>query len=90
MGERNINTVTIRDYDAAEFLDSDELITTYLTEVLADGTDSEIKTAMSNVARAKNMTELASKMGIKREDLFKLLSEEENIEYSYVQKFLMP
>ena len=82
------NTMRLRDYDAAEFLDSDELITAYLKEVFTDGTDSDIKIAMSNVARAKNMTDLANKMGIKREDLFKLFSEEENLDSSYVQRFL--
>ena len=79
---------TIRDYDAAEFLDSDELIAAYLAEVFSEGTESEIKIALSNVARAKNMTDLANKMGIKRDDLFKLLSEDENLETSNVQKFL--
>ena len=79
---------TLRDYDAAEFLDSEELITIYLSDVLAEGTETEIKTALSNVARAKNMTDLANKMGIKRDELFKLLYDEENLEFSRVQKFL--
>ena len=81
-------TSNFREYDAAEFLDSDELIATYLKEVFSEGTESEIKIALSNVARAKNMTDLANKMGIKREDLFKFLSEDENLETTNVQKFL--
>ena len=82
------NTEALRDYDAAEFLDNDELITSYLSDVLIDGNEMEIKIALSNVARAKSMTDLANKMGIKRDELFNLFFEEETLEFSRVQKFL--
>ena len=82
------NIEILKDYDAAEFLDSDDLIKSYLSEVFSDGDEFDIKIALSNVARAKNITDLAIKMDINRDDLCKLLFDDEKIEMTYIKKFL--
>jgi probable addiction module antidote protein len=48
-----INKYGIRPFDVAEYLDSDEVIASYLSEVLADGDMDELLQALGNVARAK-------------------------------------
>ncbi|WP_439328092.1 addiction module antidote protein [Lonepinella sp. BR2357] len=64
----------ITDFDAAEYLDSDELIALYLSETLKTGNDEEFIQALNTIARAKGMNELAKKAGIGRESLYQTLS----------------
>ncbi|WP_229722730.1 helix-turn-helix domain-containing transcriptional regulator [Xylophilus rhododendri] len=45
------------DFDMADFLDSPEAMTEYLSQVLADGNASELLAALGHVARAKNKIE---------------------------------
>lgn len=61
-------------FDAAEYLENDELISLYLAETLKDGTDEEFIEALNIVARAKGMNEIAKKSGISRESLYQTLS----------------
>ena len=80
--------ITIRDYDAAEFLEDEEMISMYLQEAFNVGTDAMKKKAISNVMRARYMTELSEKMGIPRRKLFELLTNEEVLDSSFTQRFL--
>ena len=61
-------------FDVAEYLDNDEVIARYLSEVLADGDMDELLEALKNVARAKGMSEVASAAGLGRESLYKALA----------------
>ena len=78
----------IYDFDAAEFLDNENVIAEYLSEVFANGTDAEIKRALSDVARARNMTEIAKKMGVSRPSLYKSLSDDTRTEFGTIRSFL--
>ena len=78
----------IYDFDAAEFLDNENVIAEYLSEVFANGTDAEIKRALSDVARARNMTEIAKKMGVSRPSLYKSLSDDTRTEFGTIRNFL--
>lgn len=78
----------IYDFDAAEFLDNEKVIAEYLSEVFANGTDAEVKRALSDVARARNMTEIAKKMGVSRPSLYKSLSDDTHTEFGTIRKFL--
>jgi probable addiction module antidote protein len=80
--------LTIRDYDAAEFLDNEETIAAYLSEVFANGTDVEVKRALGDVARARNMSEIANKMNVSRPSLYKSLSSETKTEFGTIRNFL--
>ena len=84
----NNEKITIRDFDAAEFLVNEEMIAMYLNEVFSDGTDAQKKSALAEVARARYMSDLAEKMGISRKELFIMLTDEKELEYSNVQRFL--
>jgi len=65
-------------WDITEYLDSDERIAGYLDAVFEDGDSTLIKAAIADVARAKGMTEVATKSGISRAGLYKALGENGN------------
>lgn len=57
----------------AEHLKTDEDIATYLSVVLEDNDSSDLRHALSVVARARGMTEVARAAGLTREALYKAL-----------------
>lgn len=61
-------------FDIAEYLDNDEVIACYLSEILSDGDMDELLEALKNVTRAKGMSEVASASGLGRESLYKALA----------------
>ena len=71
-------TVTFTKWDAAEHLDSDEIIAGYLAEVMEIGDQALIVHALNTVARARGMTQIAKDAGIARQALYKSLGEDGN------------
>lgn len=69
----NKATLSIEPFDMAGFLDSDEMISEYLTSVLEDEDQEELLAAIGHVARAKGMTDIARKSGVGCEGLYKAL-----------------
>ena len=49
----------LTDFDVAEYLDDEETIAAYLTEILTDGDTAEFMAALGDVARARGISELA-------------------------------
>jgi len=66
-------TTNFTRFDAAEFLDSEEMIAAYLTEVLAENDPAQVITALGTIARARGMTKMAQDTGLGRESLYKSL-----------------
>jgi probable addiction module antidote protein len=62
-------------YEIANYLDSEEMIQEYFSQVLEDGDSEEIVRALGHIARARGMTELAAKTGLGRESLYKTFAE---------------
>lgn len=62
-------------FDAAEYLDDDEMQAELLSDALASGDLEVITTALGMVARARGMTELAQKTGLTRSALYAALKE---------------
>jgi probable addiction module antidote protein len=58
-------------FDITEYLDSDEAIAEYLTQVLADGDNEEFLRAIGHVAKAKGIAQIAKDTGLGRESLYK-------------------
>jgi len=58
-------------FDITEYLDSDEAIAEYLTQVLADGDNEEFIRAIGYVAKARGMAQIAKDTGLGRESLYK-------------------
>ncbi len=67
------NAVTFAPFDAAEYLDSEEMIAAYLSEAAASGDEQLFLTALADIARARSMTKLAKDSGLGRESLYKSL-----------------
>lgn len=61
------------EFDMSHYLDSDEAVAEYLTQVLSDGDDSELAHALGHIAKARGMTQIAKGAGIGRESLYKAL-----------------
>lgn len=67
------HAVTFAPFDAAEYLDSEEMIAAYLSEAAASGDEQMFMTALGDIARARSMTKLARESGLGRESLYKSL-----------------
>jgi probable addiction module antidote protein len=61
-------------FDAARYLDDDEAIAEYMTAVLEANDSDLLLLALSDVARAKGMAQVAKAAGLGRESLYKALS----------------
>jgi len=62
---------TLTTFDMAALLDSDEAISEYLSQVLADGDNEEFLRAVGYVAKARGMARVATDTGMGRESLYK-------------------
>lgn len=79
-----MNTAT--NWDASEYLETEEDMAAYLNAALEDGNTSVITAALGDVARAKGMTQLSKETGITRDGLYKALSPTGNPSFDTVQK----
>ena len=77
-----------RKFDVAEFLETDEQIALYLDEILQEGDVGMTLSALGDIARAKNMSELSRKTGISRKGLYQALSNTGNPSFATVLKVM--
>ena len=75
-------------FDIADYLDSNEMIAEYLNAVLEEGNDTEIVTAIGQIAKAIGMTKIAEETGMSRPSLYKALSEGSKPQFSTIMKVL--
>ena len=61
-------------FDAARYLDDDEAIAEYMTAILETNDPDLLLLALSDVARAKGMAQVAKDAGLGRESLYKALA----------------
>ncbi len=61
-------------FDAARYLDDDAAIAEYMTAVLETNDPDLLLLALSDVARAKGMAQVAKDAGLGRESLYKALA----------------
>lgn len=79
-----MNTAT--QWDASEYLETEEDMAAYLNAALEDGDTAVIAAALGDIARAKGMTQLSKETGITRDGLYKALSPAGNPSFDTVQK----
>lgn len=77
-----------RAFDAAEYLDSPEMIAEYLTEALETDDAAFIAKAIGTVARAKGMGTVAEQTGLSRENLYRSLNGDTKPEFETIRKVL--
>ena len=58
-------------FDIMDYLDSEEAIAIYLEEAFTDDNFNYFIKALNNVVRARGINNLAKKMGVNRESLYK-------------------
>jgi len=75
-------------FDVADYLDSNEMVAEYLNEVLENGNENDLITAIGNVAKAIGMTKIAEKSGLSRPSLYKALSDGAKPQFSTIIKVL--
>ena len=73
-------------YDVGEYLETEEDMAAYIQAAFEDGDPAVVIQALGNIARARGMSEIARKTGLRRESLYKALSAEGNPEFATVLK----
>jgi probable addiction module antidote protein len=81
-------TLKTRRWDITEYLGSEAEIAAYLEAVFDGGDPDEIRRALSHVARARGMSEVAREVGITRSGLYKALGEGGNPSFGTVSAIL--
>ena len=75
-------------FDPAKYLTTAEHYAYYLTDALESKDPAQIADALGVIARARGMTEIAKKTGMRREGLYKMLSLKGNPEIATVLRVL--
>jgi probable addiction module antidote protein len=75
-------------FDAADYLDDEEVIAEYLTAALEDPNPDLFLVAVRDVARARGMAQLARDTGLGRESLYKALAPGAKPRYDTMLKVL--
>jgi probable addiction module antidote protein len=73
-------------YDVADYLETEEDISLYLEACQEDSDPKLIAAALGDIARARNMTQLANEAGMTRAGLYKALSVEGNPSFATISK----
>jgi probable addiction module antidote protein len=75
-------------FDAADYLDSEEVIAEYLNVALASEHPDLFLPAIADVAKARGMAQLAKDTGLGRESLYKALAPGAKPRYDTVLKLI--
>ena len=75
-------------FDAAEYLDSPEMIAEYLTDAFETDDEVFIAKAIGTVARAQGMSAVADSAGVSRENLYRALRGNTRPEFETIRKVL--
>lgn len=78
----------LTEFDASEYLDSDEMIAEFLTASLEYEDPRIFLSAVENVARARGMASIAKATGLGRESLYKALAPGAKPRYDTLLKIL--
>lgn len=81
-------TEKIKSFEAADYLDNEEVIAEYLNAALEDENPDVFLMAISDVAKARGMSKLAKDAGLGRESLYKALAPGAKPRYDTVMKLL--
>ena len=76
-------------FDASDYLDSEEVIAEYLAVALRDPDPDAFLVAVSDVAKARGMTEVAANAGLGRESLYKALRPGSHPRFDTIRRLLI-
>jgi len=86
MGKSKVKVRDLPEFDIADYLDSDEAVAEYLTQVLADNEPGELARALGHIAKARGMAQIASAAGMGRESLYKALRADAQPRFDTIQR----
>lgn len=75
-------------FNIADYLDSKEMIAEYLNNVLEEGDNDDVITAIGHIAKAIGMTKIAKEAGLSRTSLYKALSDGSKPQFATIMKVL--
>jgi probable addiction module antidote protein len=78
----------VKQFDAADYLDNEEIIAEYLNAALEYEDPDVFLAAVADVAKARGMSKLAKDAGLGRESLYKALAPGSKPRYETVLKLL--
>jgi probable addiction module antidote protein len=81
-------TQKLKAFDITRYLDSEEAMTEYLSQILKDGDNAELIRALGHIAKAKGMATVAREFGLVRESLYKALSEGSQPRFDTISKVI--
>lgn len=81
-----INVANLPEFDASQFLDSDEAVAAYINDILQANDSALLASALGDVARACGMSEIARAAGLTREALYKALRPQAQPRFETVQR----
>lgn len=76
-------------FDASDYLDSEEIIAEYLAVALKDPDPDAFLAAVSEVAKARGMTDVAARAGLGRESLYKALRPGASPRFDTIRRLLI-
>ena len=85
MTER-IDVANLPEFDASQFLDSDEAVAAYLNDILQAHDSALLAAALGDIARARGMADIARNAGLTREALYKALRPQAQPRFETVQR----
>jgi len=78
----------VAQFDASDYLDSEETIAEYLTAALENPDPDAFLVAVSDVAKARGMSKVAANAGLGRESLYKALKPGAQPRFDTVRRLL--
>lgn len=81
-----INVDSLPEFDAAPYLDGEEAIAVYLTDILEANDPGLLASALGDIARARGMTEIARGAGVTREALYRALKPDSSPRFDTIQR----
>jgi probable addiction module antidote protein len=78
----------LKDFDAAEYLDTPETIAEFLNEAFETGDSAYVTKAVGIAARVKGMTNVSREAGLSRESLYRSLNGESKPEFGTIVQVL--
>jgi probable addiction module antidote protein len=80
--------VKVAPFDAADYLNNEEVIAEYLAAALEDPNPDVFLHAVGDVAKARGISKVAKDAGLGRESLYKALAPGAKIRYDTVRKLM--
>ncbi|MBT2119793.1 putative addiction module antidote protein [Dyella sp. LX-66] len=78
----------VKEFDAADYLDNEEVIAAYLQDALEDGDPNVFLLAVADVVKARSMTQVSQDSGLGRESLYKTIKPGARPGFATVTKLL--